>query len=80
MSDGQNSADIIGKQLECYCSVDDAIEIEQRLFTKLTSENTRYREALERIEKFDCKDSYERSYCGECPSCIANDALEVESE
>lgn len=49
MSDGKSTADLITEILECDCSVDDAIEIEQRLFSRLTAENARLRAALERI-------------------------------
>lgn len=39
------------------------------------AEVARLREALSHISGFDCAESYVRSECGSCPSCIARDAL-----
>lgn len=46
----------------------------------LGREVARLREALDHISGFDCAESYTRSGCGSCPSCIASAALAREEE
>lgn len=45
MSDGQNTQRFISELLDVDCSIDEAIEIEQRLFSNLTSIITHYERA-----------------------------------
>lgn len=50
------------------------------LLDEAQGEVARLREALDHISGFDCAESYTRSMCGSCPSCIANAALAREDE